>query len=123
MKVFITGDRSMPKEVAVHVAGNVIGELAARGAESDGEVVEFITGDNKGLESGVLQIGVALGVEVFVIDTPYKEDGKPDWDARHEYALLLADLVVVVHSDILDSRIGSSCVRVVPDDKLLLIGG
>ena len=125
MKVFITGDRSMPLDVAVVHAARAIGMLAAEATLGD-DTILFATGENRGFEEGVRRIGKALGIDLNIIENLLDTSGevpKIDWDARHTTVAKWYDRVVVIHSDILVSRIGASCVQVVPEEKLLLLTG
>lgn len=123
MNVFVTGDRSMPAEIAIGVAAHVIAELATLAALND-DRLNIGTGINNGVEEGVRSVASALDFGVAQVDQRTDpETGKPDWDARHLLVAEAYDRVVVVHPDVLDSRIGSSCIRIVPDEKLTLVGG
>lgn len=122
MRVFITGDRSMPSDIAVVNMAQGIAAFAGQAA-LQGETLRLMTGTNVGLEEGVRRIAEALEIKIDVLENPMTDDGKIDWDARHVAAEQSSDRVVVVHSDILASHIGASCIRVVPDEKLQLIGG
>lgn len=118
MMVFLTGDRSMPDEVALMAGASTILQIAIESVVT-GNPVQLSTGDNKGFEQGVRAIAGALGVELEVVPTGVDPDThKPAWDTRHELVNLMADKVVFLHNDPLSSSIGASLLKQVDGDKV-----
>lgn len=108
MKHFITGDR------AVEPSGAIVPVLCIMLRIAVGDPgATFATGDNQGVETVVIGAGLLANVEVEVVTSPYGEDGKVDWDARHESLVQVDGLVFdFIHSDPLSSRIGKSLERI-----------
>lgn len=115
MKVFITGDRSLPAEVALlPVSVFVIKALR------DDPNVEIMTGDNLGVESAVALLGLVADFPVTVVASPLLE-GKVDWDARHVSLLEDPEMrILFLHGDHLASRIGKSLVQY-DDDRVTFV--
>jgi len=115
MKVFLTGDRSMPEPLALMTAASTIAQVTMEAAAAETNVV-FSTGDNGGFEQGVRAILKSLNVDHQVIPTGVNpETKKPAWDTRHEVANAACEKAVFVHTDPLSSSIGSSLMKVMGD--------
>lgn len=117
-RIFITGDRRTPSVLATALAGMAVvsaaGDVTVNG---DAEPIEWLTGDNEGLEAGVRDLLKVVGANVTVIETPRNDENKPDWDARHQ-AVKAADVsnVVFVHVEPDASSIGRSLMNVFEED-------
>jgi hypothetical protein len=104
MRLFLTGDRSMPTELAL---GPVLLELARAFAAADGEQVLVLTGDQDGVERAVRLVCKEIGVEPQVIPTGVDvTTGVKDFVERaRQTALVGVDKVLVLHTDAMASRI------------------
>jgi hypothetical protein len=118
--IFLTGDRSIPSEIALVLASGAIANLGLQAAAS-AEPVEIWTGDSMGFEAGVREVTEALQIPIQVLGTPLLSDGsgKPDWDQRHRLADNVCDRLVIVHGDPLSSSIGASALKILGDKAQL----
>lgn len=104
MTVFITGDRALNRLSAVLTAAQALpGEVEKYASSPEG----IFTGDLQGFEAGVRY----LWPQITVVKSTPTDEGKPDLDARHAVASLMADFVIFVHPDPFDSRIYQSVAK------------
>src|SRR5690242_11646681 len=115
MKIFLTGDRSMPEAVSILFAASSVAQLGIEFA-TEQDMAELGTGDNGGFEAGVRSVLDALGVTYQVVPTGIDpETGKPAWDTRHEVINAAYEKVIFCHTDPLASSIGSSAMKILGD--------
>lgn len=124
MKVYVTGDRSMPTPIATAVFSGIFPQLVLRTLTDEGEdlvggKLVITTGSLGGLESGVRTFLDASGIDYVAL--PADEDGSVDFDARAELVAEFADLVVFVHGDAMASHMAASFIKAIPDEKLAIV--
>jgi len=115
MKVFLTGDRSLPPQVSYLAALVAFQDLAQ--VHPDLTPEDVLTGDLGGFESAVR----FLLPGVRVVESTVGPDGKPDLDARHGEAIKDADECWVFHPDPLDSRVYASAAKFWDDEGLQVV--
>lgn len=114
--IFITGDRSVDPLSAVGATVQVVSQLVSEANEA-GTELKFLTGSiPTGIERAVRYLLDAD--EVPHVNTA---EGYIDFDERHDRVAQVADKVVFLHGDPLNSRIGASLVGHIPANKLVFV--
>lgn len=117
--VFITGDRSIPADVALGlVALTMLKETATRGGD-----VQFATGTESGVEAAVRFAAEKAGLSLQIAETPViNEQGHKDFGLRAQNVAAESDvLFLILHAAPHASRITSQMLDVLPADAVEIV--
>lgn len=115
MKYFVTGDRSMPLELAVPLVA--IQMLKTVNADTS---AQFVSGNCVGVEYAANLVAAISEISLFEqVQYDLTDSGRPDFEKL--YSNLQVDRVVVIHGDLHSSRIYRHLVKAFDESKIEVV--